>query len=440
MFFIGGVAAVALIVLTVFLAICFRVVVPTNMVHIVQRSKNTTPYGQGKEAGNIYYKWPAWIPLLGVYVTTLPESVFPIALNAYDAYDQGRLPFMVDVRAFFRIEDSQKAAQRVSNFADLQEQLLNVLQGAVRRVLATSHLENIMQDRATLGKLFTDEVDEQLKEWGVCNVKAIEFMDIRDSKDSTVIHDIMAKEKSRISQESRVAVANNEQIAQLAEINSRQVADVRRQEAEQLVGLRTAEKNKEVGIATEKAKQETEGQAKVTAERTMEVQRVRQVKQAEIDKDTAVIKADAGAQATVKEAEGALQASLKSAEGVAATGRAQGEAETARLMAPVNSQIALAEKIGSDQGYQNYLVTIRGVEAQEAVGKEMALALRTADLKIIANSGDVASGVSSLGSVLSPAGGTNLSGFLTALGNTEEGKQVIDAVTNKLSSTDKKSK
>jgi flotillin len=437
MIFFGAIGVAAFIGLVLLCAIAWRVVVPTNMVHIVQSAGSTTSYGRGKEAGNSYYKWPSWIPHFGVVVSNFPESVFQIGLKDYDAYDQGRLPFVVDVRAFFRIEDSLTAAQRVSTQLDLEAQLTAVLQGAVRRVLATEHLENIMQDRSTLGKRFTDEVDTQLKEWGVTNVKAIEFMDIRDTRDSTVIHDIMSKEKARISQESRVAVANNERIAQLSEIEAKQIAEVRRQEAEQLVGLRTAEKDKEVGIAKEKAAQETKAQAKVTAERSMDVVRVQTVKQAEIDKDTAIIAADRDAQAKVLEADGALKATLKTAEGIAATGKAQGDAEAAKLMAPVNAQIALAEKIGSDEGYQKYLVTIRGVEKDEAVGKAMAVALEKADLKVIANSGNVQDGVGGLGSILSSTGGTNLAGMATALAQTEEGKQLLDAVTSKVRSKPK---
>jgi flotillin len=437
----GGVGAI--LFLTVLIAMAFRIVVPTNMVHIVQSAKHTTSYGRGKETGNTYYKWPSWIPRFGVVVSAFPESVFQIGLKDYEAYDQGRLPFLVDVRAFFRVDDSLTAAQRVSAFADLEAQLTAVLQGAVRRVLANQHLENIMQDRSTLGKLFTEEVDEQLKEWGVTNVKVIEFMDIRDTSQSQVIHNIMAKEQSRIAQESRVAVATNNRIAELAEIDARQIADVQKQKAEQLVGLRTAEKNKEVGIAQEQANQEVQAQAKVTAERSMEVARVNTIKQTEINKDQAVINAEASAlvqvknaegsaQAKVKEAEGQLAATLKNAEGISATGAAQGAAEQAKLMAPVNAQIALAEKIGADEGYQKYLITIKQVEVGGEVGKAMAASLEKADLKVIANSGNVQEGVSGLTSILTPGGGTNIAGMLTALAQTDEGKQVLDAVAGKV--------
>lgn len=186
-----------------------RVVVPTNMVHIVQSGRKTVSYGKGRTAGNVFYQWPSHIPFIGVTVTELQESVFTVELNNYEAYDSGRLPFKVDVRAFYRISDSDVAAHRVSSFAQLQAQLQAVLQGAVRRVLATNPLESIMQDRSKLGGEFTQEVDPQLTEWGVQTVKSIEFMDIRDHDGSQVIANIMAKEKSRIDMESRIREAWN---------------------------------------------------------------------------------------------------------------------------------------------------------------------------------------------------------------------------------------
>jgi flotillin len=425
---IGGIAAVVLFALTLLIAVMFRVVVPTNMVHIVQSAKATISYGRGKDTGNVYYQWPSALPRIGVTVTTFPESVFAISLSNYEAYDQGRLPFVVDIKAFFRVEDSQVAAQRVASFHELESQLTAVLQGAVRRILATSHLETIMQDRSTLGQQFTDEVDEQLKEWGVCTVKTIEFMDIRDLNGSQVIHDIMAKEKSRIDMESRTAVASNNQKAETKEIEAKRVVDLSRQEAEQQVGIRTAEKEREVGIANEKAKQQTEAEAKTTAERSMEVSRVKATRQAEIDKEVKLVQTEAEALAATRQAEGELAATRHAADGITATGKAVADAETAKLLAPVTAQITLAEKIGEDEGYQRYLITIEQVKAAAEVGKAMAVSLEKADLKVIANAGDVQSGVSSLGSILSSSGGTNIAGMLSALAQTPEGEAVLDAV------------
>lgn len=438
-----------------YLAATLRRVVPTNMVHIVQTSKSTTPYGRGKTAGNTYYAWPSWVPVLGVTVIEFPESIFQVSLRDYDAYDQARLPFVIDSVAFFRVEQAEVVAQRVASFGELNEQLLAVLQGAVRRILATNPLEEIMQSRSELGNQFTNEVKEQISEWGVLPVKTIEFMDLRDAKGSNVIANVMSKEKSRIEKESRVAVAENLQEAQLKEIDAQRTVDVQRQDAEQQVGLRTAEKDKVVGIANEEAQQEIKTAAKTTAERDMDVKTVQDVRSAEIlrdvasvraeqDKRVAVVNAEAQKEvqvvtaegeklSTVTKAEGDLAAALKEAEGIKVRGEASAAAEQAMLMAPVTTQIQLAKEIGENPGYQKYLVTIEQVRASKEVGLEMARAMQHADLKVIANAGDPQTGLTKLGDLFSPAGGTSLAGMLSALAQSSEGASVLDGVVSRLS-------
>ena len=73
---LGVVLAVAVV-----LAILYRKVVSTNMVHIVQSNKRTTPYGTGLEGGNVYYRWPSWIPRIGITVIELPVSNFDLSLD-----------------------------------------------------------------------------------------------------------------------------------------------------------------------------------------------------------------------------------------------------------------------------------------------------------------------------------------------------------------------
>src|SRR3989338_2691224 len=164
----------------IFISILYRVVVPTNMVHIVQTRKKTTSYGTGQLGSNVYYRWPRWIPRLGVTVIELPVSNFDLSLKDYEAYDKDRVPFMVDVTAFFRIKDTALAAQRVASIKELEEQLSLIVQGAVRKVLASDVVESIMLERSQFGTAFTNEVSVQLEEWGVESVKSMELMDIRD--------------------------------------------------------------------------------------------------------------------------------------------------------------------------------------------------------------------------------------------------------------------
>lgn len=428
---IGGAAAIWVAV-SLLLAFIFRRVVPTNMVHIVQSSKKTTSYGKGQAAGNTYYAWPAFLPIIGVSVLRFPESVFEIRLDGYEAYDSRRLPFEVDVVGFFRVENSGVAAHRVESFEALQEQLKAVLQGAVRRVLARNPLEETMEARGALGVQFTEEVNEQLtQEWGVKAVRTIEFMDLRDSAGSQVIANIMAKDQSRIDRESREAVAENRRAAEMAEVDARREVDLRKQDAAQAVGMRTAEKTKAVGIAEEQAQQEIKSQAKVTAERSMEVTRVNDVKKAEIAAEVAVRKADGEAQALVKSSEGELTQARNDAAGALAAGESKAQAEKLLLLAPVAAQIDLAREIGENKGYQEYLIKLRQVEAGMEVGKEIANAIGNADLKIISTGGDggVQGGVAKLADMFTAKGGTSITGMLAALAQTDEGKALLSKVT-----------
>lgn len=289
-----------------FLSLLFRRVVDTNQVHIVQSSKKTISYGTNQEAGNVYHEWPTWIPRYGVKRIVLPVSNFDLSLKDYPAYDQDRVPFKVDITAFFRIEDTNVAAQRVQSIQELEKQLESVVQGAVRTILASHTIDDIMTQRDTFGESFTHAVEGELKNWGVIPVKNLELMDIRDAEESKVIYNIMAKKKSFIEMESRQQVAENNKNAELAEIRAQQEADIRRQEAEQLVGQRTAEKDKEVGIANEMANQSIKEQQVVTTEKEMAVKEKEAVRQAEIARETSRInleQAELDAQATLKEGE-----------------------------------------------------------------------------------------------------------------------------------------
>lgn len=434
---IVGVLVLGLLTKFVLWILALRRVVATNEVHIVQSAKLTKSFGKDTEHGNSYYEWPSWLPIFGVSKITLPVSVFDLDLDAYEAYDKGRLPFVVDVKSFFRITDSNMAAQRVASFQELKDQLHAIVQGAVRTILASSDIEAIMQGRSVYGEQFTKEVSEQLSNWGVNTVKNIELMDIRDAKESFVIQNIMSKKKSAIEMESRTVVAENMRKAQIAEIEAKREIDMQSQQALETVGRRTAEKEKAVGIATELAQQEITEQQRTTKEKQMAVIKVAEVKQAEItkevtlvqaqqQKETAVIRAEGEKQQTVLIAEGKLEEQKRTAEGIAVTGAAQAEAKKLMELAPVQAQIALAQEIGDNKGYQEYLITIRQVEANEKIGVEQSQALKAADVKIISNAGGPVAGMDSVMELFTSKGGTNVAGMLEALAQSTKGKALLD--------------
>lgn len=441
--------------LSLLISLLLRRVVSTNEVHIIQSGKSTVSYGKDHNAGNTYFEWPAWMPVIGIVKIVLPVSVFDEDLESYEAYDKGRLPFVVDIKAFFRITDSNVAAQRVSSFDELRNQLRAILQGAVRTILASADIEDIMQGRSQFGEQFTKEVEAQLKNWGVSTVKNIELMDIRDSSSSHVIKNIMEKKKSLIEMQSRIEVAENLKRANIAEIDAKRETDIQEQDALQKIGSRTAEKDKAVGISNEIAQQSIKEEAKVTMERELAIAKLKDVTQAEInkavqivkanqeketaainkemalivasqDKETKVLVAEGEKATTVLISEGNLQSKKLESEGIAAEGNAKAEAEKAMQLAPVQAQIVLAKEIGNNEGYQKYLITIEQVKATQAVGIEQAKALHSADLKIIANSGNVENGMKSLMDIFSSNGGTHIGAMLEGFAQTEKGAALLD--------------
>jgi flotillin len=434
----GGAAFVGAVALL--LAFAWRTVVDTNKVHIVQSRKKTISYGANLTDGNVYYAIPPWVPGWGVSIINLPVNNFALDLNDYKAYDKDRVPFELHVTAFFRIADTNIAAARVQSFEQLNAQLEAVVKGAVRKILASHDIHGIMTARSTFGEQFTAEVATELQSWGVVPVKNMELMDIRDTADSKVISNIMAKKSSHIEMESRTEVALNKQKAETAEIEAKRAIQMSGIEAErttklsaieanQAIGERTAEQEKAVGVAREKSAQETKAEAALTMKREMDIKSVEAQRTAEIEKAAAIVKAEQEASVTAKVAEGQLEKAKRDAEGVRVNGQAKADAEKALQLAPVEAQIVLAKEIGENQGYQTYLVTLRQVDAAQAVGIAQADALKQADIKVIANTGDAPSGLTSVGDLLGSRGGQKLGAFLEGLKNTPEGEKVLSRVT-----------
>tara|TARA_B110000259_G_scaffold64654_1_gene76278 strand:+ start:3675 stop:5132 length:1458 start_codon:yes stop_codon:yes gene_type:complete len=462
---IYGVPSVFALIVFIY-GLSLRRIVPTNVVHIVQRGDKTVSYGVGK-GSNVYYEFPKWLPKIGVMVRSLPVSNFDIDLYKYSAYDKDRVPFVVDVKAFFHIADTNKAAEKVESFEELKKQLENVVQGAVRSILAKSKLEEIMEERSVFGDKFTESVKADLSNWGVEPIKNIELMDVRDADGNSVIHQIMAKRMSAIDMESRTEVAKNTKLAEQAELTARQEVDVTKAETEkiageaqaksiQAIGIAKAEATKKAGIAEQQSISDIAQAERATAEQQMEVVKVNEIKQAEINKEKAIIAAEESKRRTEIDAEAnkfkveteasaALEAQIKNALGVKTLGQAEAdiikakgisEAESKKAMelAGVTAQTTLAKEIGENKSYQEYLIKIREVEVTQIVGvaqyESMAKAMNGADLKLLVNSGDVHSGIGKLSDVFTAKGGSQINGLLESLKQTPEGKGLLSMINN----------
>jgi flotillin len=436
------------------------------VVHIVQRGSQTVSYGT-KKSSNVYYEWPGWLPKLGVTVRVLPVSNFDIELKRYEAYDKDRVPFVVDVKAFFHISDTNVAAEKVESFEELKGQLENVVQGAVRSILAKSKLEEIMEERSIFGKQFTEAVNVDLKNWGVEAIKSIELMDVRDADGSQVIHQIMAKRMSAIDMESRTEVAKNQKMAKQAELEAKKEIDVTAAQTEkiageaqaqsqQAIGIAKAESMKKTGIAEQESISDIAKAERSTAEQQMEVVKINQIKQAEIDRERAIIAAEQEKQkmeiqaqadkfrveteaaaileAKRKEAEAVKTVGTAEAEVIMAKGVSEAESRKAMELAGVTAQTTLAKEIGENKPYQEYLIKIKEVEVSQVIGvaqyESIAKALAAADLKLLVNSGDVHSGIGKLTDLFTSKGASQLNGLIEGLKQTDEGKNLISMLNS----------
>ena len=452
-----------------------RVVRPSE-VHVVRESKKTLIYGNIKSittadgkviepeetSGNVYYHIPQWFPIWGVEVQVLPLSNFSVDLQGYEAYDKDKLPFEVDITAFFRIADYRQAASRIEDSNTLQKHLTKIVQSAVRSILANDTLDQIMTKRSVYGEQFTGEVADHLKEWGVVPVKSIELMDVRDKEGESVISNIMEKKKSFIDMESRKEVAKNNREAREAEIEASQQVALKEEAKEEVVGKRHAEREKAVGIANEQSRQKIEEEAKSTKEKEMAVLQVETVQRANIEKERKVIEAEANRQKQKIDAEAkvlvaeqektaaeydaealyvqktkASEAQLVEEQNIAkaieAKGLAEAMAKEKTGLAEVQPQITLAKEIGENQGYQQYLIEIKKVEANQAKN------LGGAQIKIIANAGSsVQEGVSSVMDLFSAKGGQALGSMIESFAGTEVGQQVLDKLIAKKSDDETK--
>lgn len=422
-----------------------RRIVPPSEIHVVRQGDNTFLYGAVSNRigsgniinGNTYYDWPSWLPVIGVNVKIMPLAVFDIKLDDYRCNDNGKLPLSVDVQAFFRISDYQLAAASIRSSEDLKKQLRGVLEGTARHLFGKNDIETIMISYSGYGKGFTELIDNELSGWGIRTAKSIEIMDVHDAPGETVIKNIMQRKKSEVEKASRMAVAKNNEEAKKAEIDAMKAIELAEQEKLEIIGRRTAEATAAVNVEKEKAAQKTHDAAKVTKEKLMAVSEVEATRKAEIEKRAKTIAAEAERDKMSIESAGELAAKKNEAMGIKVKGQAEADAEKSYQMASVEAQTALAKEIGSNDGYQRYLVQTHQINAAKSVGLKQAENLGNADIRIIAGAGDISTGVGKAAGVFSPNGGFGMAGMLEAMGATDEGKALLESVNSFLNRSSK---
>ena len=448
---------IILLIIFIIIAINLRKVVPTNEVHILQKWNNTIIKWKGFEWGNVYYNWPEWVPGLGVSVTKLPLYVFDIKLEQYQAYDNGKIPFMVDVTAFFVIKDPELAAKRVADFEELKEQLVEVVRGAVRKTLAQYDIQEIMEARWELGQKFYEEVTNAVKEWWV-ELKNIEFMDISDADGYQVIRNLLEKKRKTIETESEKEVALKDKEREIVEAEARKEAEIKRIEAEKeaklaqieadkLTRTQEVEKEKLVKLQEEEAKKQLYEKQKETKQKELEIKLLEEQKEAEIQKVKEIIDAEKQKEIEVKEAEAKAKAIELDAEAKARAMELEAEAKKTAIekewlakaksidymgTAEAKNKLEMAKALNAfTEAALAYLLKELEVKYMSKVDLEKAKALEKADIKVISTGGNWQEWINSFMELFSAKWGANLGAMIQSLKDTiweEKFNQIVSKV------------
>lgn len=432
-----------------------RKVVPTNEVHVVQRKKDSIPYGKGMSAGNVYLAWPAWVPMFGIEVQRLPLSIFDLQLNGYKAYDVGKVPFQVDITAFFEISAPELAAEKVYSIGELKEQLNETVKWVVRKILAERDIVEIMESRSEIKDKFYEEVLGAVKSWWV-ELKNVEFMDIRDDDGSQVVTNIMMKKRSLIESESQIEVAENQKRAtiekenkaaearaaaasaksgaDIIESNSERDAELKRIENEKITQNQDIEKERILAVQKEEAKQKVYESEKETTAKKLAVKQLDEEKNAEIAKNIELIKADEQKQKVIIDSQAEkesitlkaqadktkveLDAQAKKTE-IESIGIAKAKALDYQGTAEAKNKTQMAEALNTfDAASIAYMIKELETHLSEIVDLEKAKSLASADVKVISTWKDGGEGISSFMDLFSANGGTNIGAMVEAAKNT----------------------
>ncbi len=468
---IGWILGIIAFLVILFIITKLRKVVPTNEVHIVQSKKNTTPFGKGQEAWNVYLDWPAWVPGFWVEVQHLPLSIFDLQLNWYKAYDVGKVPFQVDITAFFEIKEPVLAAEKVFSITELKDQLNETLKWVVRKILASKDIVEVMETRSEIKDQFYQEVFQAVKAWWV-DLKNVEFMDIRDDEKSQVVTNIMMKKRSLIESESQIEVAENQKQATIEKENkiaearaaaakakssadiissdSEREAELKRIENEKLTQNQDIEKEKILAIQKEEAKQKVYESEKETKARELAVKQLDEEKKAEIAKNIEVIKAEEQKQKSIIDAQAEKESIKLKAEADKIKIELEAEAEKTKIesiwlaeakkidyiwTAEAKNKTQMAEALNSfDSESIAYMVKELEVELAKIVDLEKAKSLASADVKVISTWSNGGEWVKSFMDLFSANGWTNIWAMVQAAKNTmweEKVNEFLGKIVNK---------
>ena len=374
----------------------------------------------------------------------MPLYVFDIKLETYQAYDNGKIPFDVDVTAFFVIKEAEQAAKRVADFDELRNQLREIVKWSVRKTLAQYDIQEIMEARWDLADKFYQEIMNAVKEWWV-ELKNIEFMDIIDAEWFEVIRNLLEKKRKTIETESEKQVALKNKEREIVEAEARKEAEIKRIESEKeaklaqieadkLTRTQEVEKEKLVKLQEEEAKKQVYEKQKETKQKELDIKLLEEEKKAEIQKVKEIIDAEKEKEIEIKNAEAKAKSLELDAEAKARAVELEAEAKQIAVekewlakaksidyvgTAEAKNKMEMAKALNAfTEAALEYLIQELQLKYTSKVDLEKAKALEKADIKVISTGANGNEGMNSFMDLFSSKGGANLGAMIESFKNT----------------------
>lgn len=352
-----------------------------------------------------YFEIPSFIPFLGKVVRKMDVTIKEVVIQQ-ETYEKNQGRYGVKSSTKYRIKNVMVAAETFIDDAELEKQLGEVIQSAVRAVTVKYHVTEARSEKRAMEDAIRTEMTDDLAAWGLQLVN-FQLVNFADTADSSIISDISKRQEVDIAAQTRIQNAEKIKQARISEADADEKSQQREIARDRVVG--EAEQSKKQMIATKE---------KDAEEERFTVIQVQITKQAEIDKEKAIIEAKQAKETELihkerKQLEGQGDRLLneEQAKGKAAFVREQYLAEAEgkeKLQAALN-------KFG-DKAIRA-LVAEKVVDMQKEVGLKTAEALQYADVRLFAGGKGGEEGF-------------NLSQMITAaqLGNEDVGASVLNKV------------
>jgi regulator of protease activity HflC (stomatin/prohibitin superfamily) len=160
------------------------------------------------------------VPFVDSVAVWIDQRIQTTEFNAEQALTRDTVPVNVDAIVFWKVEDPQKAAIEIANYA---QAVARVSQTSLREMIGSSLLSKLLSERKAADEQLRVEIARKTNAWGV----SVTSVEIRDVAIPMGLQDAMSRQaQAEREREARVILGGaEEQVAQLFVNAARLYAD-----------------------------------------------------------------------------------------------------------------------------------------------------------------------------------------------------------------------